>query len=156
MKTLLATLLITFASLGTAHAQGLTSSEDGVGAGGAGGNPSAMGTTSLQPTGFKPMGAVTEALVSPASVGPSSRIIPGQTKDGAIIVNREELLKAVDAALNSADLEMQINNSTRTVRPLKFDLTRGILQGKVLETNKTIRLIDESKAVINDAGAAIK
>ncbi len=153
MKTLLVTLLIAFAILPNAYGQGLTSSEDGVGAGGAGGNPNAMGTTGVQPSGIRPLGVPTEdAGVSTTSLLPSAKTTPGLTKDGAIIVNREELLKAVDAALSSTDLEMQINNATRTVRPQRFDLTRGILQGKILETNKTIRLIDESKASVNGAG----
>ena len=144
MRHLILTAMLALSALSAAeaYAQSQTALEDGVGAGGAGGNPNAMGIQSISGSRH---GAAKESSGGLSIMGlPES---PSSTSGvQELIIKREEMLKAVDAALNSTDLEMEINNRLQTVRPLKFDLSRGILQGKVLETSRTIRLIDETGA----------
>ena len=144
MKKLIVIAALALASMQTAHAQsvGLMGMEDGVGAGGSGGNPNARRTSSGSVSSFG-RGLIEE---DSTPVKKASEAIAPVGKDKTILINRDELLKAVDAALNANDLEMEIENRPSTVRLQKFDLSRGILHGRILETNRAIRLIDESKA----------
>lgn len=144
MKKLIVIAALALASMQTALAQGvgLMGKEDGVGAGGSGGNPNATTTSTFGVTSFGPRFVEEETSVPAAVVKPVTPV----AKDETVLINRDELLKAVDAALNANDLEMEIKNKPSTVRLQKFDLSRGILHGRILETNKPIRLMDETKA----------
>lgn len=145
---LLTTLLVTAAPYAKAEDSSVVGREDGVGAGGSGGNPHSFGVMSLLPP-MKNQEDLSVNEVLSTNFKPAREATPTAVKsnEATITVNREELLKAVDAALNSTDIEMEVNEAPVTIRLKNFDLTRGILHGQVLETNKTIRLIDEAKAL---------
>lgn len=144
MKKLIVIAALALASMQTALAQGVgvMGAEDGVGAGGSGGNPNATTTSTFGVTSFGSRFIEEDLSV----VAPVTKPVTPVAKDETVLINRDELLKAVDAALNANDLEMEIKNKPSTVRLQKFDLSRGILHGRILETNRAIRLIDETKA----------
>ncbi len=136
-----------------AFANGKTAHEDGVSSGGTGGMPNA------HPTG-EGEGSEGEGSSTTSSVGTMSITSFGRgflenrvTEEEEVIVNRKDLLQAVDAALNAEDLEMKIKGKTTRIRPQDFDLTNGILHGQNLETSRNIRLIDKTKAGLLRPGA---
>lgn len=131
MKTLIATAFLMFTPLLSAQTFSIMGRDDGTGAGGAGGSAHTMGISSVP----RPMSAV-EAVEAKAKAA-----------EAVVTVNRDDLLKAVDAALNSTDIQMEVNQEPVTVRLQKFDLKSGVLHGQILDSKRTIRLIDEAKAL---------
>lgn len=127
MKTIVHTfmLIASFIAQPQLHAEG-------VGAGGSGGHPTAMGGDE---------GVITSFGLAPAKVVPSQ-----MKRETTVIVPRAELLEAVGAALDYEDFEVAVGEETKKVRLQTFDIKRGILHGKVVETNRPIQLIDEERA----------
>lgn len=82
-----------------------------------------------------------------SSIGTNSVRIPSVDRPSTVLMARENMLKAIDAALNGRDLRMNVEHNSATIRLQSMDLNAGILRGRILETNQAVQLLDRSKAV---------
>lgn len=151
-------------SSGTGSGTGGDPEHSGVAGGGAGGipvattvKPTGIGTTSIEPT------SIETSSFGTTSVGTNNyteTLAPTRRPSGAaakeVLLNRRQMLDAIDTALSANDLTLKTTEGDATVRILSVDLKSATIRGRILETNQSVLLIEKAKQAAARASTIAK